>query len=135
MADTVRTKSALAALLADNASKDISAQDVRDFLVSVMGSKTLTTVSTATYTVLDNDNILHVMRTATGACTITIPTALIVSTKVIDIKDAGFNASNNNITIETQAAEKIENSTADYVISVSGTSIQLYSDGTDLFIK
>lgn len=34
MADTVRTIAALQALLADNATGDISAQDVRDFLVS-----------------------------------------------------------------------------------------------------
>jgi len=37
MADTIRTKAALVALLADNTSGDISPQDVRDFLVSVMG--------------------------------------------------------------------------------------------------
>jgi len=35
MPDTVRTLAALQTLLADNASGDISAQDVRDFLVSV----------------------------------------------------------------------------------------------------
>lgn len=36
MPDTARTRAALQALLADNTSGDISAQDVRDFLVSVM---------------------------------------------------------------------------------------------------
>lgn len=35
MVDTVRTRSALQTLLADNVAGDISAQDVRDFLVSV----------------------------------------------------------------------------------------------------
>jgi hypothetical protein len=35
MPDTVRTRAALAALFADNASGDISAQDLRDFLASV----------------------------------------------------------------------------------------------------
>jgi len=35
MVDTIRTLSALQTLLADNASGDISAQDIRDFLVSV----------------------------------------------------------------------------------------------------
>lgn len=38
MADTARTLSALQTLLADNSSGDISAQDVRDFLVSVYAS-------------------------------------------------------------------------------------------------
>ena len=135
MADTTRTKSVLQGILPDNDSGDISPQDIRDFLVSVMGSKTTTTVSTATYTLLSNDNILQVTRTATGVCTITIPTALITNTKVITIKDAGFNASNYNITIETGGAEKIENSTNDYIVSVSGNCVQFYSDGTDLFIK
>jgi len=38
MTDTPRTLAALQALLADNTSGDISPQDVRDFLVSVMGA-------------------------------------------------------------------------------------------------
>lgn len=38
MVDTVRTLAALQALLADNTAGDISAQDVRDFLVSVYPS-------------------------------------------------------------------------------------------------
>jgi len=37
MADTVRTRSALLTLLADNTSRDISPQDMRDVLVSVHG--------------------------------------------------------------------------------------------------
>lgn len=136
MADTIRTKSALAGLFPDNVIGDISPQDLRDFLVSVMGSMTITTVSTATYTVVDNDDILHVTRTASGACTITIPSTLIAtSTKVITIKDAGFNSSNNHITIVTEGSEKIENSVNNYVMSSNGNCAQFYSDGTDLFIK
>jgi len=37
MVDTVRTKAALLALFADNTTGDISPQDLRDFLVTVMG--------------------------------------------------------------------------------------------------
>lgn len=37
MADTIRDRSALIALLADNSAGDISAQDVRDVLISVHG--------------------------------------------------------------------------------------------------
>jgi len=37
MADTIRTRSAILLLLADNSSKAISAQDLRDMLVSVWG--------------------------------------------------------------------------------------------------
>lgn len=39
MADTQRTRAALIALLADNVTGQISAQDVRDFLVTVMESE------------------------------------------------------------------------------------------------
>lgn len=38
MADTIRTLSALQTLLANNTAGDISAQDVRDFLVSAFGT-------------------------------------------------------------------------------------------------
>jgi len=37
MADTIRTRAALLALLADNTTQDISPQDFRDVLVSIMG--------------------------------------------------------------------------------------------------
>ena len=37
MADTIRTRASLLTLLADNATGDISANDVRDFLVSTFG--------------------------------------------------------------------------------------------------
>lgn len=37
MADTIRTKAAILALLADNASQDISPQDLRDAIVSIFG--------------------------------------------------------------------------------------------------
>ena len=47
MAGTVRTLSALDALLADNVAGDISAQDVRDLLWSVLLETTTSTVTTA----------------------------------------------------------------------------------------
>ena len=135
MADTIRKKSEIIALMANNVTGAVSAQDNRDFVESTMGSKERTTVALSTYTLLDDDEILHVTRSATGVCTITIPTALITDNRVFNIKDAGFNASNYNITVETQGSEKIENSTADYIINSDGDSVQLYSDGIDLFIR
>ena len=127
MADTIRTKSALQTLLADNVAGDISPQDIRDFLVSVIGSEYRVTVNTATYTLTGNDRTLHVTRTATGTLT--------TDHRVIDIKDAGNNAGTNNITVETEAAEKIEFTTDDLPMSSNGMAITLYSDGTDWFIK
>lgn len=50
MVDTVRTLSALQTLLADNTAGDISAQDLRDFLVSAMLETTTATVTTGNVT-------------------------------------------------------------------------------------
>lgn len=50
MVDTVRTLSALQTLLADNTAGDISAQDLRDFLVSVMLETATATVTTGNVT-------------------------------------------------------------------------------------
>lgn len=61
MADTVRTLTALQALLPDNTDGDISAQDVRDFLVSAFGpyrvllSETEITSSVTDETITDID--------------------------------------------------------------------------------
>ncbi|MCK5639680.1 MAG: hypothetical protein KAJ19_02740 [Gammaproteobacteria bacterium] len=53
MADTIRTRAQLLALLADNQTGDIGAQDMRDILVSLMGvyGGILDTVNTSTQTV------------------------------------------------------------------------------------
>ena len=71
--------------------------------------------------------------TATGSVTITIPTALIVSGFVLNIKDSGFNSSINNITIETQGAETIDGG-SDFTINGDGDSIMIVTDSSDLFI-
>jgi hypothetical protein len=97
--------------------------------------KNVTDIVTATYTALATDRILHVTRTATGPCTITIPTALITSNKfTIIVKDAGFDASTNNITIQTGSGETIDNLASPKIINSDGTALVLYSDGSNLFI-
>ncbi len=49
------------------------------------------------------------------------------------IKDAGFNAFTNNITIHRNASEKIDGVTADFVISNNGGAWIFMSNGTDWF--
>lgn len=134
MADTQRLKSALIALLADNSTGEISEQDIRDMLVSIMGSQTITTVSGATHTLSDDDQILHVTRTLSGICTITLPTSLTIANKVITIVDAGFNAQSYNITIETEGFQKINNSAGAYTLSRNGEYVRLYCDGSNWYI-
>ena len=94
----------------------------------------ITTVNTATYTVLSSDEILNVTRTATGACTITWPTSLMDNGRDLVIKDAGFNASVYNITVNTGGAETIDGD-ASWLINGDGDWLDLYSDGSNLFIK
>jgi hypothetical protein len=68
----------------------------------------VTTVSEATYTVLDTDFILHVDYTATGVVAISIPTKFVKSGRSLSIKDSGGNAHVNNITITGEGGELID---------------------------
>lgn len=134
MTDTIRTKSALQALLANNTTGDISPQDVRDFLVSVLGTEYVTVVNTATYNVVDNDVVLHVTRTATGTCAITLPTALATDHRKIEIKDAGGGAETYNITVDTEGSEKIDG-TDTLTISGNYEAITLYCISSNWFVR
>lgn len=100
--------------------------------VSSTGFKVkITTVADATYNLLVTDYILHVTRTATGACAITLPTAQTVSGRTIVIKDTG-NANTNNITIATEGAQTIDGGASALLDTDYGT-MTLYSDGTNWF--
>jgi len=90
-----------------------------------------TTVTTATYTVLSTDKKLHV--TYAGACTITIPTALITDTFDILIKDGIGDAGTNNITIASEGSQTFDGA-ANLVMATNYMAKNLYSDGTNLFI-
>jgi len=91
----------------------------------------ITTVSGSTYSLLINDYILHVTRTATGDCTITLPTAQVTAGRVIHIKDASGFATVYTVTVDTQGSEKID--TADDIEFGGGDSRSIYCDGTNWF--
>ena len=93
----------------------------------------VTTIKVATYSLLNTDYSLNVDYTTTGACTITLPTAQMVSGRIITIKDSGFNSKNNNIFIETEGSELIEGDT-NVKYTRDGMSLTIYSDGTAWFI-
>lgn len=71
MADTARPLGSLQALLADNSSKGISPQDVRDFLVSTLLKQVTTTA--ANYSATAND-VGIIVDATTNAAVITLPT-------------------------------------------------------------
>lgn len=107
MADTLRALSALQTLLATNGNRGVSAQDLRDFLVSAVGYMLVTTVTTTT--VLDADDIVILANATSGAITLTLPAAASSTNKFyIAFKtDSGGNA----VTIDGNASEEINGAT------------------------
>jgi hypothetical protein len=86
------------------------------------------------YIVASTDFYLEVRYTATGAIHITLP-ALTggsqTSGRTIAIKDSGYNAANNSITIDRgNGGDKIENVAGSYIISISGSCLWLKANTT-----
>ncbi len=132
MADTARDKAALLALLADNTSGDISPQDMRDVLVSILGYAETTSVATSTHDVVDADHIIHVAYTTTGVVTVRVMSDQVVKGRAFTIKDAGGNASANNISVTSEGAETFDGA-ASVTMSTDHEILRLYSDGTNWF--
>ncbi len=94
----------------------------------------VTTVNAATYDLLTTDYILNVTYTSTGAVTsLTLPTAQVISGRMIIIKDAAGNAATNTITIDTEGGQNIDGAST-YVMNGNYDAISLYSDGTNWFV-
>lgn len=109
---------------------DKLAQDVLDII-----EPSITTVNVSTYELLPTDDLLHVTYTLTGQVTITIPSDQSIGSKrEITIKDAGNNATNNKIRVETEGNEKID--TLDfYDLDMNLESITLYLKDNNWFNK
>jgi len=103
---------------------------------SIQGAKVegVATVAAATGTVLATTSVVNVSYTATGACTVTIPTAEIAKAgRKLIIADTGDNAGTNNITVATEGSETIGGAATGSISADSGT-LNLISDGSNLFI-
>lgn len=94
---------------------------------------TSATVNAATKTTSIEEDILFVTYTPTGTVAITLASATAVSGKEIIIKDAGGNATTNNITISTEGIETIDGQ-ATYAIVGNYDSVTLVSDGTNWLV-
>ena len=107
MADTKRTLAALTALFADNTAGDISAQDLRDFLISVYGSRRVDNVTADTTLTTDHD-VLAVDASG-GARTITLPDRATNEGKTYTIKRT---SASNNVVVSRAGTDTIEGATS-----------------------
>jgi hypothetical protein len=125
MADTVRTLSALQALLPDNTSKAISAQDLRDVLISAVGSLYGRAVSASDD--LDANDIVIAATGGAGGITLTLPAVATSQYKVYAVVkvDAGAGA----VTLDPAGAEQIRGTTT-YALSAQYAAAIIWCDGT-----
>lgn len=103
-----------------------------DFVADIdkkVGLDNIVAVS-ASQTVVKGETYL--VDTDAGAYNLTFPSPTAGDWCIV--KDEGFNASANNITMKQAASEKIEDVAGDYVISSNGASVTFFSDGTDWFV-
>lgn len=89
----------------------------------------VTPVAAGSYDLLATDKIIHVTYTTTGAVSLQLMTATVVSGRVYIIKDAGT-AGTNNITISTEGAQKIDGQDT-FLLVGDKDSVSLYCDGTN----
>lgn len=88
--------------------------------------------SGATYTVQGSDGIVNVSRTATGACTITIPLASLMRGRPLIFIDTGNNASANNITLTASGSDTIDGS-GTKVMNTNLQRVILWSNGANWY--
>src|SRR6056297_3425196 len=93
-----------------------------------------TEVDASTYDLLATDYTLLVSYSATGACTITLPTAQAVDGREIHVIDSGGDASTSTITVATGGTETISGA-ATAAIDTDYGSLSFISDGTNWFTR
>jgi hypothetical protein len=109
--------------------------DVANLMLEVGGAVAFKRIATA---VSDNtaamgEAHIYAVTSTASARTITISTADIIAGRQFVIKDESGAAGTNNITIDTEGSEKIDGVDT-VVISTNYGSVNIYSDGTNLFI-
>lgn len=109
MADVKKSLSALQALFADNLIGNISAQDLRDFLVSVYGNVYSVTVASSTYSVQDNDVLIE-LNAASNNIAVTLPTGTAYDDRMLLFKRSDVTA--NTVTITRGGTDTIEGGTS-----------------------
>ena len=132
MADTVRTLTALQALLANNSSRAISEQDVRDALYSALGVVPYV-AKTANYTATENDEFIAVA-TSSGDITITLPAvATTRAGKRFCIKKTDANA--HDVVIDPNSTETIDGSSSSLHITAQYEAIVIVSSASAWLVE
>ena len=88
------------------------------------------TVTSATYTITDNDYVILVDATA-APVTVTLPTAVGREGRIFEVKRISTNA--NTVTLDGAGAETIDNS-ANQIYTLAYVSLTVYSDGSNWWI-
>lgn len=92
-----------------------------------------TDVNVAIYPVVATDVVLEVRRTATGPAQINLPAiATVPAGRTIVVKDSGYNAAVNNITVTRVGGDKINNVVGSYTINVSGSCLWFKANAATL---
>ena len=109
MADTLRALSAIQTLFADSTTGTISAQDLRDFLVSVTGYAYTAATITSSPATLDADDVVVLVDGTSAAITVNLPAIASNQYKVYTIK--AIDVTSGVVTIDGNASETIDGAT------------------------
>jgi hypothetical protein len=99
--------------------------DVRSTDVGVLKNFSIPSVdvNTATYTALGTEQLIRAIRTATGACDITLPEITsALDGRIIPIKDSGQDCETNALTILRSGSDTFEGSATSFLYTVNGES-------------
>jgi hypothetical protein len=129
MADTVRTLTALAGLLADNTNRAISPQDLRDAVISAVGYQYGRAVSTSQ--ALTGDDRVIAATGGAGGITLTLPAVASMQYKTFTVVkvDSGAGA----VTLDGSGAETI-NGAATYALATQWTKVTVWCDGAQWIV-
>lgn len=86
-----------------------------------------TLINTPTYSASTSDDILAVIYSTTGICTITLPAINVIGEKMYIIVDEAGNAHENNIIVQTTGMDTIVGSNL-FTINGDYNSIRIYND-------
>jgi hypothetical protein len=92
----------------------------------------LVIVSSSIYSVLPQDEIIHVTGTGAAAVTVILPEANLSEGRIITIKDASGNATSNTLTINSAGGNIDGESERDIVTDYASDTF--YSDGSNWFV-